>query len=146
MYHAVSFFTPRGRPFPSINAETCSPRQFRLSVIESVESAHPQRERARNMEHIKRSDVQSGCVFPSQFEGLGVGYGVHGTNDQGSGGDILMEEAVEFVDLGRGQCLTMKTEAKGIDEFELTEIRKNERRTAVCQDLLGPHGMCVRRV
>ena len=54
------------------------------------------------MEHIKRSDVQNGCVFPGQLEGLGEGERVHRTNNQGSGGDILMEEAVEFVDLGRG--------------------------------------------
>jgi hypothetical protein len=98
------------------------------------------------MKHIKRSDVQGGCVFPSQFDSLGVGDRVHGTNDQCSGGDIPMEEPVELVDLGRGQCLTMKTEAKGIDEFELTQIGKNERRTDVSQELLSSDGMCVQRV
>jgi hypothetical protein len=98
------------------------------------------------VEHIKRSDVQSGCMFASQFDGLGEGNRVHRPNDQGSGGDILMKEAVEFVDLGRGQWLTMKREAKGIDEFELTQIGKNERRTDVSQELLSPRGMCVQGV
>lgn len=115
-------------------------------MIESVESAHAKGERARNMEHIKRPDVQSGCVFPSQSDGLSEGDRAHRTNDQCSYVDILMEEAVDFVDLGRGQCLTVKTEAKGIDEFELTQIGKNQRRTDVSQELLSPRGMCVQRV